>query len=277
MAVLEETPITEPGLHDISAEAYHRDPVAGGSLSSHGARKLLACPALYHHNRYDPEEAHKAAYDEGTIAHLLVLGAGDARVAVVNSDDWKPKAAQQARKDAYAAGKVPVLAGRYARIERQAEALHAHPLAASLLKGGRAEQVFVWRDEATGVWCRGMADCLQPHGLIDYKTTDDADPYACRKAIARLGYHIQEGHYRDGAAALGLGVLPFWFIFQMKAPPFLVTVLRIDREFREAGHARARRAREMYRDCTAAGVWPGYVPETEFVTVAAPWRLNTEE
>ena len=30
--------ITEPGVYDIPATAYHRDPVVGGSLSSTGAR-----------------------------------------------------------------------------------------------------------------------------------------------------------------------------------------------------------------------------------------------
>ncbi|MGW9447058.1 hypothetical protein, partial [Bacillus mobilis] len=47
--------ITRPGVYDGIPEAvYHRDPVPGGSLSSSGARKLLApsCPALF---KYDQE------------------------------------------------------------------------------------------------------------------------------------------------------------------------------------------------------------------------------
>jgi len=33
--------VTAPGVYDIPAEAYHADPVPGGSLSASGARDLL--------------------------------------------------------------------------------------------------------------------------------------------------------------------------------------------------------------------------------------------
>jgi len=44
-AVVDQVLITEPGVYALPADVYHADPVAGGSLSSSGAKKLLACPA----------------------------------------------------------------------------------------------------------------------------------------------------------------------------------------------------------------------------------------
>src|SRR5258708_26204894 len=41
------------GVYGIPADAYHADPIEGGSLSSSGARRLLppGCPALFRQDR----------------------------------------------------------------------------------------------------------------------------------------------------------------------------------------------------------------------------------
>ena len=48
------------GVYDgMDEDAYHADPVPGGSLSASGAKLLLppSCPALYHYRRDHPKAA----------------------------------------------------------------------------------------------------------------------------------------------------------------------------------------------------------------------------
>jgi hypothetical protein len=73
VTVTEERPvtITGPGVYDqVPEHVYHADPIPGGSLSSSGARKLLApsCPALFKHDQDNPQP-HKKTFDIGTAAH----------------------------------------------------------------------------------------------------------------------------------------------------------------------------------------------------------------
>ncbi|MGH3990894.1 MAG: hypothetical protein ACRDSN_00345, partial [Pseudonocardiaceae bacterium] len=148
------TSIDSPGVYDLPAEVYHADPVAGGSLSSSGARRLLppSCPALFQHALTNGE-VHRAVFDLGHAAHTLALGVG-APLAAIDADDWRTKAAREARDAAYAAGTVPLLRAEHEQVQAMAAALIEHPIAGALLRpgGGDAEQTLVWRDEETGVW-----------------------------------------------------------------------------------------------------------------------------
>jgi hypothetical protein len=76
--------------------------------------------------------------------------------------------------------------------------------------------------------------------------------------------------------ALGLDEDPaFLFVFQEKTPPYLVTVVQLDDEAEAAGRARNELAMEIWRDCTQAGVWPGYSQDIELITLP-PWAARTE-
>lgn len=259
--------IDTPGLYGgVTAEQYHNDPVAGGSLSSSGARALLppSCPALFHHQRTHGHPP-KAAWDLGHAAHRLVLGAG-AGVVEIEADDWRTKAAKAARADAHAAGLVPLLSKDLATVYEMAAALAAHPEAAALLAPGSGdpEQVIVWQDPDTGVWCRAMLDWLRHRPangrrvLVDYKTCASAAPPDIDKAIGAHGYHQQAEWYRDGVRWLDGRDPGFVFIFQEKSAPWLVTVAELDPVARRIGAARNHWARQTYAQCTEANSWPSY-------------------
>jgi len=260
---------TVPGVYDIPADLYHADPVPGGSISSSGAKALLACPARYHYDRTHPR-APKREFDLGHAAHRRALGVGQ-DVVIVESDSWRTTAAQNARDDAYAAGKTPVLPADWDAVTAMHAALLAHD-AAEFFTGGVAEQALVWRDDAVGVWFRAMLDYRRGPVIVDYKTTTSADPHDLAGAVARYGYDIQTWWYRDGVRAVGLADDPeFVFVAQEKEPPYLVTVFQLDADYLAIGEAKARRAREMFRDCTASRVWPSY-PGTEAIVTLAPPR-----
>lgn len=266
-AVDTEVLITEPGLYGgITAEQYHADPVAGGSLSSSGARALLppSCPALFRHHQIHGQPP-KAEFDFGHAAHRLVLGAG-AGVVEIDADNWRTNAAKTARDEARAAGLVPLLSKDLAQVHEMAAALRGHPEAAALLAPGTGdpEQVIVWQDDATGVWCRAMFDWLRhrpPTGrrvLVDYKTCASAEPTEVDKAAARFGYHQQDPWYRDGVRQIDGAEPAFLFIFQEREAPYLVTVAELDPVARRIGDYRNHWARQTYARCAAEDRWPSY-------------------
>jgi hypothetical protein len=263
---------------DLPDDQYH----AQGALSSSGARTLLkpGGPAIYAWRRAHPEP-HKSAYDLGHAAHLQVLGAGP-KVVVVDAADWRTKAAKEQREAAYAEGAVPLLREQYWGVREMASALASHPLAGPLLNPdhGVAEQSLFWTDPATGVPCRARIDWRTQLAdgrtvVVDYKTTHSAAPDALARAVAEYGYHTQGAFYLDGARTLGLADddAVFLLIAQEKTPPYLASVRQLDAAAMRIGHADARRAREMWRDCTAAGTWPGYPVEVEFLSLP-PWFEN---
>jgi hypothetical protein len=276
--------ITEPGVYDgLDEAAYHADPVPGGSLSASGAKLLLppSCPALYAWRRDHPKVS--AEFDFGTAAHKLILGVGQP-ICRLSYDDWRTKAAQTARDEARAQGYVPVLEPDWQRVEAMAAAIREHPVASALLdpERGKPEQSLFWQDDETGIWCRARLDWLPRRDparrfiIADYKTAAAADPASIRKAVANYGYFMQAAWYAEGVQVLGLDPDPaFLFIFQEKTPPYLVTVAQLDAEAVSIGRARNMLAREMWRDCTQAGVWPGYTDDIELITLP-PWAARTE-
>jgi hypothetical protein len=281
--------VDEPGVYDGMPEAeYHADPVPGGSLSASGAKLLLppSCPARYHHDRLYGEPP-KKTFEHGTAAHALVLDSGP-RLVIVDAPDWRTKKAQEARDQARLDGHVPLLLSDFTQVEAMALAIRRHPLAGVLLdpERGRAEQSLFWTDEDTGIWRRARLDYLPDprHGrrlvIPDYKTADRADRESVRKAVASYGYHLQAAQYTDGARALGLDDDPaFVFIVQEKAPPYLINVVQLDDEALETGRGRLRLACEMFRDCTQAGVWPGYsdLSRDPDVISLPPWAARSLE
>lgn len=277
--------IDRPGVYEIPAAAYHRDPVEGGSLSSSGARLLLELPARFRYRQEHGEE-HSDTFDVGNAAHKLVLGVGR-EIVVVDADNWTTKAAREAKAQAYAEGKTPLLPKVYEQVVAMADRLREHELAMALLDpsgGGKAEQTLVWVDEQSGVWCRAMLDWLPPVPesgrliLSDYKTTTDASGVEFGKSVANYGYHVQHAHNVAGAEALFPGVdVAFVFIAQEKSPPYFVNVVEIEWHAQRIGEVRRRRALEIYRRCRETGEWPGYGPDVERVSLPRWAELAHED
>lgn len=277
--------ITETGIHPgMDEQTYHNDPVAGGSLSSGGARKLLepGGPARFAYERRHPRARSTKAFDLGHCAHTLALGAG-AGIERLAFKDLRTKAAQQAQQQAYADGKVPILEGDYQRVMAMVDAIRSHELAGPLLAAyGPVEQSIFWIDQPTGIWRRARPDktIRDRTGrlvLIDLKTCENADEVAVAKSTARYGYHQQDPWYRDAAIALGLDDDPgFIFIYVEKQPPHLVHVVQLDPDDVAAGRRRNRRAIDIYAECTATGAWPGHPTDITQISLPA-WATREDD
>lgn len=276
--VIREPWITDPGQYDLTDEQYHADPVIGGSLSSSGARQLLAtCPARFDYDRQHPPAPRKV-FDFGHAAHCVVLGVG-APIASLPYKDRRTNAYKAAEKRARDNGETPLLEKDADRVFAMAEALAGHPIAGPLLRRpGRAEQSYVARDPDTGIMCRARVDWQPdvPTGgrliVADYKSAASAHPRAFAAAVADHGYHQQGPFYEDVLQWLGLvgdAGAEFVLIAQEKEPPYLVAVYRLTQHALDVGIERNRRARELYRWCTDTGTWPGY-PDREPIELDLP-------
>jgi hypothetical protein len=259
--------VDQPGVYrDLPEDVYHGDPVPGGSLSNSGAKKLLApsCPAIY---RYEADHGagHKDVFDFGHAAHLEMLGIG-APLAVVDAKDWRTNAAKEAKAAAYAAGETPILIEDYQTVKAMGRALRADPMCAALLDPdhGVAEQSLFWIDDEYGVWRRCRIDWISQRAgrrayVIDYKSAASIHPDAISKAVHNYGYHQQHPYYMDGVeAVLDIGSPAFLFLFQMKTPPYLCSVVQLDPPAVRLGRERNARALQVFRDCQESGFWPGY-------------------
>lgn len=280
-AVIETAPLpftefTGPGVYDMTADAYHADPVPSRSLSSSGARKLLppSCPAKFRHDQVHGQ-GHKKAWDIGHAAHMLVLGEGPELVRI-DADEWRTNAIKAEVKAVYDRGAIPLKPADFTMVHDMAAAIRKEPLAAKLLQaGGQAEQSLFWQDELAGVWLRARPDWIGvPIGgmtpVVDYKTTLSAEPQAIRKSVANYGYHQQDPWYIDGINALGLVDNPvFFFIFQEKAAPYLITVSQLEQDAIDVGRARNRQAIDTYAACDAAEHWPGYTSDVVHTSLPA--------
>lgn len=271
-------PTTDGLFRGVPETVYHAD---RGSLSSSGARKLLApsCPALFQHAQDHPE--HSAAFDLGSVTHRLVLGAG-AEIVVVDADDWRSKTAREERDEAHASGASPVLRKEFEQARAMSRAVGEHPVAAALLSSGEPELSGYWQDQETGVRCRFRPDWLTSADgrvvCVDLKTSTTAHPGTFARKAADFGYHQQAAWYREGLIELGLSNDPrFLFIVQSKSAPFPVSVVEFDPEAIAIGNQANREARRAYAECAETGIWPGYSQQITTITLPSYIRGQQED
>jgi hypothetical protein len=258
-------------IRDLPSAEYHARP----ELSSSGARTILKSPA-----RFDWERKHpvfKDVYDFGSAAHAIVLGDESTLIVEVAADDWRTKAAREAKDEARALGRVPLLTKELTVVRDMADAIRKHPVAAALLtRPGESEVSVVWDDR------RARFDRLPEVTpgrrpiATDYKTAVDASEAAFMKSVADYGYHQQDDWYTDALRAMGLDDAAFVFVVQEKTAPYLVNVIELDVEAKRIGHERNARAIDLWRECTATDTWPGYGDDVK--TIGLPrWAVIQHE
>jgi hypothetical protein len=265
--------MNEDGVHaDIPDTEYHSLP----SLSSSGAKLLLppSTPAKFR-ERMDNPPPPKPHFDFGHLVHKLVLDAGS-DIEVIDAEDWRSKAAREARDQAHAEGKIPALKDEYRQAVLMRRAVRYHPIAGSLFDSGDAEMSLYTTDPDTGIKLRARPDWMTQRRdgrlwLVDLKTCADADPETFGRTAHKWGYHLQFAWYHTVARLLELDESPaFVFVNVEKEPPYLVSVCELDLDAYQLGRADMRRAIRIYQQCTETGVWPGYAEDVHSISLP-PW------
>jgi hypothetical protein len=255
----------EPGMYDgIPIEEYHADRT---TLS--GAKLLLppSCPAKFRYLQDHPEPP-TAAMEFGTAVHAVVLGDGP-EIVVCDYASWKSGAAQDDKALAHAEGKIPLLPKEKAQIDGMAASVRSHPIAGPMFSSGVAEQSLYWQHAETGVTCRARPDWITRTTdgrtvIVDLKSAAAADLESLQKALWNFGYYLQAGWYRAGVrVVLGVESPEFVFVFVEKTPPYIVTLVRPDRDALKIGAIQRATALHIYRQCVDEDRWPAYADDVE--------------
>lgn len=273
-----------PGFHVVPSGVYHADPCAAPSLSSSVAQILLRespRKAWTCHPKLNPnyQEEQDSKFDLGTCAHAVLLENDASRIAIIEADDWRTKAAKEQRDAARAIGQTPLLAKHYEAIRRMVNAALAFIPDSEIGEfwdGAESEVTGICQDK--GVWLRCRFDRITANRrfIVDYKTTDCVAPEIFSRQIVRMGYHFQEAFYRRVASVLGAESPQFVFLAQSVEHPHECSLHGIDPALREIADAEVERAICIWQDCIKTNRWPSYGGRIHW-TVPATWQIKEHE
>lgn len=263
---------------DLPASEYHKRELG---VASNSGMKLIRerSPAHYKAWCEGEQEKETPALAFGRAYHCRVLEPDVfARTYKVMPDFGDMRSStNRAKRDEWLAENpgAEVISQDYAdRIEAMYTALMAHPVAAGIMRNGKAEVTMYWVDPDTGVKCKARADWWVPGKFfMDLKTTDDASPQAFARSIAKYGYHVQHAHYCDGARECGEAISHYLILAQEKEAPYLPAVYHIDAEAEQRGFALRHASLQSIASCIKSGNWPGYGAGISEITLPA-WALK---
>ena len=267
------------GLHtDIPVARYHADDFGDVPTLSSSIAKVLLDEAPIKAKMAHPrlcggvlDESEPTRVKEiGTAAHKLILGRG-CDVVEIAAGDYKTGAAKEQRRNAYIAGKCPILAPDMAKADLMAATVRAGigglPDCAGFLSPGTEAEVVVIADHPSGARLRIMIDKLELRDdgtaiIWDLKTGEQsAAPHTLGARVSNMGMDLQAEFYRE-VLALALphfaGRISHRFLFVENDEPHLFLPVELDATAREMGRRKTSYAVALWNECLATGDWPGY-------------------
>jgi hypothetical protein len=245
------------------AEVYHAK--ARDYLSSHQLAEFRRCPQLFRQRQLGlVKDEDRPAYLLGRAAHTLILE-GRARFdeSYVVGGPINPKTGQpfgQATKAwaewAAAERRTALAAEQFELISRLYDSVHAHPIAASLLRQGVAEGVV--RARYRDVACQIRVDWFDAAtGITDLKTCDDLGWF--ETDARRFGYVHQVAFYRAVLAQAAGELFPVHFIAAEKKAPFRTGVWKVHTDVLAIAQQENESGIDRLKECRRTDLWPtGY-------------------
>lgn len=253
------------GLVQETNEQYHAGP--GISKSHLDAIKGLS-PRHYWHRYLNPNrepEDPTPALLLGSAVHSAILEPDDFKSQVIESPgfDRRSNSGKAAYAEFYAkhAGKIVLEPKEFAACIAIRDAVHSHPVASGLLRGGRPEQSFYAVDKETGELIKCRTDYIHDSGamIVDVKTTDDASPDGFGKSSANFRYPVQTAWYHHVLdEAYGEHPEQWVFLAVEKNPPYAIGIYFTEHDVVTQGAIAARRDFLRIVEHRRSGVWPDY-------------------
>lgn len=271
--------IDRPGIYrGVTSADYFADPAPEPSLSQSLAKLIIERSPLhgkFEHPRLtppSPDDDEFERYDKakaiGNAAHKIILGRGK-DLEIIQSSDFRNKAAKDARDAAYAIGREPVLEKHLVTatdmVGSALAQLERHE-ASDAFQNGAGEVVLVWQED--GIWFRQMVDWLHDDLLTvdDMKTTGlSVAPHTLGMMMVNAGWDVQAAMAERGLAILdpkNAGRRRFRFIAQENAAPYALTVAQMGEAALTMGRKKLQVAADIWRVCIDTGHWPGYTRQT---------------
>ena len=216
----------------------------------------------------DYEDEHKDEFDLGTVCHSLVLEGDDSKLVIVEKDDWRTKEAREAKIEARAAGKTPILARKMPQVRAVVKAVKDCIAASELTgiwTGAHIEKPIMWQEGA--IPCRCKPDLLSADRTIvlDLKTTTNSEPNAFIRQITALGYDVQADFYLRGTKAKH-----FIFVPVETDPPYATSLVALGPQMLEIAARKVDFALSIWDACTRSGKWSGYSNQIHYAE-PNPW------
>lgn len=282
------------GLHfGISDDEYHGDPAPRPSLSSTLAREIINHSPLHawtKHPRLNPmlEPVEKKTFDIGRAAHRLTLGAGGDYVAIppdilASNGAASTKAAKEWIADARADGMTPLKAEEVDLIGRIADSVRGKLADMGMeIDPARSEATVLAEIDGCPVRARiDNAPVGKPY-LLDLKTTTDASPDGCVRAVAGYGYDVQAAHYLSAWEAATGERRRMRFVMVEKEPPFEVGVVELyaetgaDADWMDDANGKVAHARSLWLEGITKNCWPGYPAQVAIIGAPGWYRQKWE-
>ena len=219
-----------------------------------------------------------AALDKGSLIDALLLPDGAKRVVVLDFDNYKKDAAQKAKADVEAAGEIPILREKYEDALKVVDILHMKIREKGIKLEGESHYKVEWTQPDTGVLCRGELDHVVLYPTVaevfDIKTAASAKPEAFVKSVGSFGFDVQETAYTEAIEVRVpklVGRVRFTFVVAEIEPPYAVTPITLDGQFKAIGRAKWLAACRRWQECLKTGVWPDY---GSAIVSPKPWQLT---
>ena len=290
--VLAGDQITEPGLYNVPIGRYHNDPdlFPGHSVSSTGLRMMArrdACPKKYFFNScYNPDRpAFKTTealrFGKAVHAYLLENDLPEDEFAYHEFKDFKTN---EGHKGAYVdpdtqeiyssyadfkkkwkkqqedAGKTIFTSKDIDIFQKMADALRQDQMISDGLLSGMVETTIVYQDPTTGIWVKCRPDIIPSDTMLgDYKTAEEASPFALSASLGKYAYHQQLALSVEAIARVLNKLIETSFIVaQEKSEPFVHTILPINDNAIWWGARQNRLALDRIKWCLDNERWPSY-------------------
>ena len=263
---------------------YHAQTGSETPLFSYSTAKTIINKTAYHawlnHPLLDNQPQKPTdAMNMGTLIHNKLLGIGGEFV-VIKADNYKTKVAQNAKKEAYEAGLVPVLEKEIGDIDGAMERVtnQIKELAPYFFEPHETELSVRWEMD-NGVKCQSRWDWIQPESgrVIDVKSIATDNLTKLENHILKQGYDIQEAMYIQAAEKTWpemAGRFTWEFLFIEKKPPYMVSIVETDSSMSWLGESKLKRAADKWAECLESDIWPGYGRQV----ISAPgWAVSREE
>lgn len=275
--------IIKQGIYEIPFDQYLADPCATPSLSSSVALAIVKeSPkhAWHKHPRLGKAPRDDDAISEhGTVAHDLLLS-GEGKIVVLEFDDYRTKKAQEARDEARAAGRTPILARRFESVEEQVSEARRFIEASEIREdfaGGESELTMVWEEEGAMLRIRPDRWNHKRGACIHYKTTDGSvNPEEfIRLTMRRLEYGFTLGFYHRGCQHFYVGSRQI-ILAQEQNAPYACALISLTPAKLAVESARVSRAVATWKTCMRNNAWPAYSDHVHYVE-PTQWELAQAE
>src|SRR3990167_9094048 len=219
--------------------------------------------------------------DIGTYAHAMLLEGGHAALCVVEADDWRTKAAKEARDSARAAGLLPILAHKVGEVEQMVKTakdyLETTELAGLFAHHGDAETTLIW--DKNGMLCKARPDWLATDRKVSlsYKTTaGSAQPDAWIRTQLP-GYDMGIVFYEQGIrTACKVESTRVVTLVQEQKPPFSCSLIGLAPAWQAMAASKLARAMMIWSRCLLDGKFPAY-PVQICYAEPKPWQMAEQE